>query len=183
MEIAVVRLTYFVHSTTTDNEQDIATGWHDGELSETGRNQARELGEDIRDHLFDAVFCSDLQRAIDSARLMFGDKAKLIQDDRLRECNYGDLNGLPATFKDHMDDYIYQPFSNGESYRDVEARVESFVNQLRQDYEGKKVAIVAHQAPQLALDVLLAGKSWPEAIASDWRRRGAWRPGWEYVID
>jgi len=40
-----VDITYFVHGTTTDNEQELATGWLPGELSETGRRQAKDLGD------------------------------------------------------------------------------------------------------------------------------------------
>jgi len=41
---------------------------------------------------------------------------------------------------------------------------------------------VAHQAPQLALDVLLKGRTWPQAIAEDWRNKKAWQTGWEYEL-
>lgn len=177
----MVEITYFVHGTTTDNEAGIATGWRPGELSETGLRQAKELGVTIPEQHFDAVFCSDLQRAVDSARLMFGENYKIIQDDLLRECNYGSMNGLPHTFKDRLEDYVDNPFPEGESFRDVEVRLESFVEYIREHFEGKHIAVVAHQAPQLALEVILGGKSWHEAIKSDWRRRGAWRPGWEYI--
>ena len=44
------------------------------------------------------------------------------------------------------------------------------------------MAIVAHKAPQLALDVLLKGKTWKEAFAEDWRKTKSWKPGWEYEI-
>src|ERR1043166_984859 len=98
----MITITYFVHGTTTDNEQKLATGWLPGELSAAGREQAKKLGEQVADQTFDVVFCSDLQRAIDSAQLGFGDKYTIIQDDRLRECNYGDLNGKPHTFKNQM---------------------------------------------------------------------------------
>jgi broad specificity phosphatase PhoE len=178
----MVTITYFVHGTTTDNERDLATGWLPGELSPVGLTQAKQLGTQVADQHFDVVFCSDLKRAIDSAHLGFGGTYKIIQDDRLRECDYGELNGTPNTFKDNLVDYIDQPFPDGESYRDVEARLESFCNFLRENYDGKHVAIVAHQGPQLALDVLLKNKSWTEAIAEDWRRKGAWQPGWQYTI-
>lgn len=179
----MVSLVYFVHGTTTDNEQKLATGWLPGELSAAGREQAKKLGEQVADQQFDVVFCSDLQRAIDSAELGFGKKYKIIQDDRLRECNYGALDGGPKAVKDSMmDDCIDHPFPNGESYRDVEARLESFCNFLRQKYDGKRVAIVAHQGPQLALDVILKNKSWEQAIAEDWRKTSAWQPGWQYII-
>lgn len=178
----MVTITYFVHGTTTDNEQHLATGWLPGELSEKGRQQAATLGQQAADKQFDVVFCSDLKRAIDSAHLAFGDKYKIIQDDRLREANYGDHNGLPHTFKDNMADYIDNPFPNGECYRDVEMRMQAFCEFLKDKYDGKHIAIVAHQAPQLALEVILKGKSWGQAITEDWRRTGDWQPGWEYII-
>lgn len=178
----MVTLTYFVHGTTTDNEQELATGWLPGELSEVGRTQSAQLGEQVADQQFDVVFCSDLKRAVDSAQLAFGNKYKIIQDDRLRECDYGKLNGQPHSFKDNLVDYIDEPFSGGESLRDVEARLEAFCTFLKDNYDGKHVAIVAHQAPQLALDVLLKNKSWQQAIKEDWRHTKAWQPGWHYTI-
>ncbi len=178
-----VNITYFVHGTTTDNEQGLATGWLPGELSAKGKEQAAVLGEQVADKQFDIVFCSDLQRAIDSANLGFSNKYKIIQDKRLRECNYGDMNGTSAkTFKNNMHDYIASSFPNGESYRDVENRMASFVEFLKRDYDGKHIAIVAHQGPQLALDVLLRGKTWQEAIDEDWRKTKSWQPGWEYTV-
>jgi len=177
----MVTITYFVHGVTTDNEQRIATGWLPGELSVVGRQKAADLGKMVEDKHFDVVFCSDLQRAIDSAQLGFGNKYQIVQDKRLRECNYGDLDGQPNTFKDDLEKYITRPFPNGESYQDVEQRLRGFIEFLNQNYSGKHIAIVAHQAPQLALDVILRGKTWPQAITEDWRKRKAWQPGWEYI--
>jgi broad specificity phosphatase PhoE len=178
----MVTITYLVHGTTIDNEQGLATGWLPGQLSGLGISQAKQLGEQTEDRQFDIVFSSDLKRAIDTVQLAFKDKYPTAQDDRLREANYGDLNGLPHTFKDKMTDYINEPFPNGESLRDVEMRLQSFCDFLKENYDGKHVAIVAHQAPQLALEVILKGKSWDQAIAQDWRRTGAWQPGWDYII-
>lgn len=181
MQCMAVNITYFVHCTTTDNEQGIATGWLPGELSEVGRQQAIKLGEQTADREFDVVICSDLQRAVETTKLCWGDKYPVVQDERLRECNYGDMNGLPHSFKDKMYDYIDNPFPNGECYRDVEARMESLLKDIREKYDGKRVAFMAHQAPQLALDVLLRGKTWQQAIDEDWRKAKAWQPGWEYT--
>lgn len=178
----MVTITYFVHGTTTDNEEHLATGWLPGELSEKGLEQAKQLAGQAAGKHFDVVFCSDLRRAIQTASIAFAETYDIIEDDRLREANYGDLNGLPHTFKDKMSDYIDHPFPNGESYRDTEARLQSFCDFLKREYDGKHVAIVAHQAPQLALDVILGGKSWDQAIAEDWRRTGNWQPGWTYTI-
>ena len=179
----MVDITYFVHCTTTDNQDHLATGWLPGELSEAGREQAKKLGEQVSDKHFEVVLCSDLQRAIDSAELGFGDKYQILHDERLRECNYGDMNGKPHTFKNNMEGYIDAPFPNGESYKDVEKRMADFLTFLKQNYDGKHIAIVAHQAPQLALDVLLKGKTWQQAIDEDWRKTKAWQPGWEYRVE
>lgn len=179
----MVDIAYFVHCTTTDNQDHLATGWLPGELSEVGREQAKKLGDQAADKHFDIVFCSDLRRAVDTAKLSFGEKYQIIQDERLRECNYGDMNGKPHTFKDNMEDYVDTPFPNGESYKDVQKRMAEFLSYLKQNYDGKYIAIVAHQAPQLALDVLLKGKTWQQAIDEDWRKTKDWRPGWEYRVE
>lgn len=37
------QITYFVHSTTTDNQNGISSGWNDVGLSELGIRQSHEL--------------------------------------------------------------------------------------------------------------------------------------------
>lgn len=175
----VVTITYFVHGTTTDNEQRIATGWNHGELSELGKKQSVELPSKINEG-FDAVFSSDLKRAVDSAQLSFEGKYTLVIDKRLRECNYGDWNGKKKDW--NIINHIDIGYPNGESYKDVEIRIRDFLTFLKDNYEGKHIAIVAHQAPQLALDVVLRGRTWEQAIKEDWRERKAWQPGWTYLL-
>ena len=179
-----VHISYFVHGATTDNEQGISSGWKDVELSELGREQSIALREKTKDRKFDTIFCSDLRRAVDSAKLAWEGVYPIIPDARLRECNYGKLNGAASAIVEPMqeDECIEKPFPEGESYEDVKTRVADFLTYLKQKYDGKSVAIVAHKAPQLALDVLLKDKTWREALASDWRKTHAWQPGWEYVL-
>ena len=78
-----IKITYFVHGTTTDNENGLATGWSQGELSAKGISRVKNLAKVVQDKNFDVVFCSDLKRAIDSANIAFG-KYQIIQDKRLR---------------------------------------------------------------------------------------------------
>lgn len=179
-----VTITYFVHGTTTDNEKDISSGWFDVDLSELGRKQSIELKDQLGGKTFDVVFCSDLKRAVDSAQLTFAGTVPIIPDARLRECNYGDYNAQPSAIVSPLQDLsITKPFPNGESYGDVKTRIADFLEFLKQNYDGKHVAIVAHRAPQLALDVLLHHKTWEQAFAEDWRKRKAWQPGWDYVVE
>ncbi|MEK7583916.1 MAG: histidine phosphatase family protein [Patescibacteria group bacterium] len=177
-----VKITYFVHGTTIDNEKNLCTGWAPGELSELGIQQSKELGTLVTHMHFDALFCSDLKRAVDSAKIGFENTYKIIQDKRLRECNYGDLNQTDESNVDYTK-HIETPFPNGESLKNVEKRIYNFFDFLKTKYECKHVALLAHKAPQLALEVLLNKKTWGQAIAEDWRNKKAWQPGWEYVIE
>lgn len=179
----MINITYFVHGTTTDNENNKSSGWNDARLSELGIQQSKDLAKLTEDRKFDAVFTSDLSRAVDSAKLTWGNKYPSFADKRLRECNYGDLNGQDSNIVEPLQEKsIDTPMPKGESYEDVKARVEDFLNFLKQNYDGKHIAIVAHKAPQLALDVLLKNMSWEEAFANDWRKRKAWQPGWDYEM-
>lgn len=179
-----IQITYFVHGTTTDNEQHISSGWKDVELSELGIKQSIDLKDQTKDIKFDVVFCSDLKRTQDSAKLSWEGTYEIIPDARLRECNYGTLNGASSDIVEPMqeEECIEKPFPEGESYEDVKARVADFLEFLKKNYDGKVVAIVAHKAPQLALDVLLKGKTWQQALAEDWRKTKSWKPGWEYEV-
>ena len=153
-----------------------------GELSEKGIAQAHALKDTIKNEEFNIVFCSDLKRAVDSSKINFeGRNIEIVQDSRLRECNYGDYNGQDSKLANYFT-HIEEKFPNGESMQDVEKRMASFVSFLKQNHNNKKVAIVAHKAPQLALEVLLNGKTWQEALETDWRLTGTWQPGWDYTI-
>jgi broad specificity phosphatase PhoE len=178
-----VDITYFVHGTTTDNEKEISSGWSDVELSELGIQQSIELKEKINVKNFDVVFCSDLKRAVHSAELTFKNEVEIIRDARLRECNYGNYNAQPSSIVEPLQEqYIQKRFPNGESYEDVKTRISEFLEDVKQKYNNKHIAVVAHKAPQLALDMLLSGKSWDQAFAEDWRKKKAWQPGWKYTL-
>ena len=179
----MVEITYFVHATTTDNLEKRCTGWLQGELSEKGIAQAENLAKVIKDEYFDVVISSDLKRAIDSAKINFdGRNVEMKTDSRIRECNYGDLDGGDSKLVVY-EEHVIDAFPNGASMKDVEMRIRDFVAFLKENYDGKKVAIVAHKAPQLALNVVLNNMTWEDAIANDWRKTGSWQPGWKFVIE
>ena len=178
-----VKITYFAHGTTTDNENDIATGQAPGELSDLGIKQSKKLPKKIKNNTFSVVFCSDLKRAADSARLSFGKTHKIIKDRRLRECDFGKFtNKNFSKIEDKMHKFINKKFPEGESLKDVEERIRDFLKFLIKDHNNKHVAILAHWAPQLALEVITENKSWKTAIDEDWRKTKSWKPGWIYKV-
>ena len=174
------KIIYFVHGTTFDNDTKKSSGWKNVELNDLGIRQAKELREQAKDPDFDILITSDLIRAVDSANLGWPELNK-IEDNRLRECNYGDFNGEDES-KVKYEEHINIPFPNGESLKDVEKRINDFINFIKETHADKTVAIVAHRATQLAFEVLTKGVTWEEAIANDWRKTKAWQPGWKYII-
>lgn len=174
------KIIYFVHGTTYDNQDKKCSGWKQVELNDLGKEQALNLGKINKDIKFDIIFTSDLVRAIDSANIAFPNQKKII-DKRLRECNYGDYDGESKELVVY-EKYIDNPFPNGESLKNVEERINDFIEYIKKEYKGKTIGIVAHRAPQLAFEVLTKNITWEKAIENDWRKTGAWQPGWEYII-
>jgi 2,3-bisphosphoglycerate-dependent phosphoglycerate mutase len=65
-------------------------------VSSAGRDQAIRLDDRRRNDAVDAVFTSDLARAVETATLAFqSTPIPVLHDWRLRECDYGELNGAP----------------------------------------------------------------------------------------
>ena len=176
-----VKIMYYVHGTTTDNEKHVSSGWKNVELSKKGIEKSFALKEKVPMDKRDIVFCWDLKGAVVSANNIFGGIKEIVEDRRIRECNYGDLDGKDTSLVKY-EEHIQVPFPNGESLKDVEKRISEFLNYLKDNYDGKTVALVAHKAPQLAIEVLTQNKTWDEAIETDWRKTKSWQPGWEYEI-
>ncbi len=181
--MSVTRITYFVHGTTFDNEAGISSGWKNVQLSPLGVEQNKALMKQIEGWQFDAVYSSDLQRAVATADFLFEGRIKVVIDERLRECNYGRYNGSSSKLVEPLQrKYVKDPFPEGESYEQVKQRIRSLLDDLMTDYAGADLAFVSHKGPQLALEVLLNGKSWEQAFDEDWRKTGSWQPGWQYLI-
>ena len=175
-----IELVYETHSTTIDNETGIATGWLEGRLSDRGRVQAAALGERRREDGLASVFTSDLGRAIETAEIAFaGSGLPVHQDWRLRECNYGELNGTPAAdIEAERARRIDEPFPGGESYQQVVDRTRDFLNDLFPDLDGSRVLLIAHSANRWSLQHLLLGMPLEQVLAAPFD----WQEGWEYAL-
>jgi broad specificity phosphatase PhoE len=175
-----VELVFETHSWSTDNEAGIATGWLDGRLSEQGRHLAAELGRRRRNDGISVVFTSDLGRAVETAEIAFADGTIPVQRDaRLRECNYGALNSMPAErLGAEKRRRIAEPYPEGESYRHVVARVRDFLDELARTHDGERVLVIGHAATRWSLDHLLDGAALEDLVEAPFD----WREGWLYVV-
>jgi len=173
-----VQLVFETHSTTTDNEAGIATGWLPGELSKIGRGKARDLGARRRNDGLAAVYSSDLARAVETARIAFAaSPVPLFQDARLRECHYGELDGTPSTGLDRQS-HIDEPFPGGQSYREVTREMAAFLRDIQSRHEGERILLISHSANRWALEHLLNNIPLEDLIDAP----SAWQPGWEFVL-
>lgn len=176
----MITIIYETHATSLDNEQDLASGHHDVDLSERGEQQARELSERYREQPPNAVFCSDLRRAYRTAEIAFADRdVPIIKDARLRELNYGDWTRRPGKeVQAERARRITEPFPNGESYVQAMTRMRDFLVDLWRDYNGKTVLIIGHRATHHGVDYLINRRSLEELV----QERFVWQPGWKYLL-
>ena len=175
-----IELVFETHSITEDNEQGRATGWLPGRLSAQGRVKARQLGRRRADDRIAAVFSSDLARATETASLAFaGSPIPVLHDWRLRECDYGQRNGMPAAElhagrRDHLD----RPYPGGESWRQAVMRVGRFLGDVPLRWDGQRVLVVGHVATRWGLDHFIGGVALEDLVEEDF----AWQEGWEYLL-
>lgn len=123
----------------------------DQPLTEKGMLQAERLANRLRNISFDAVYASDLKRAIQTAQVLLNAltrKPEYLMDKRLREIDMGDVlktswDGFPEHYekwKLHEED---MPYPNGESGTDVWNRCGMLTEELLQN-PGGRIAIVCH---------------------------------------
>lgn len=140
---------YFArHGETVWNVENKICGMTDSPLTEKGRQQARELGQKVKESgvQIDEILYSPLSRAADTAKAV-AEAAGLPArcEPRLREQCFGKYEGTPrdgAEFrlsKTHFADR----YDGGESMMQLAQRIYNLLDELRQD-ENKTYLLVAH---------------------------------------
>lgn len=160
MDVPLTKIILARHGATEWNAQRRYLGHTDQLLNERGRKQAKELGSALAHFHFDAIYCSDLRRARETAaevqRAVFDaglSRPPIISDARLRETDFGRIEGLTyeeamARFPEEMTRWYEQietlaPPGGKESLSDVRSRVCHFMKEVSgQDYS--RILIVTH---------------------------------------
>lgn len=120
------------HGETTFSASKRVAGWSDPPLTDNGRSQAETLRPVVDGQEFAGVWSSDLVRTVESARLAWGTAEP---DARLRECNFGDLEGCSYEEADTTYGEVFSVFRDfqapaGESHLEFRGRVENFIDGL-----------------------------------------------------
>jgi broad specificity phosphatase PhoE len=150
----VARLLLVRHGVTDHNTNHRFAGYTDIELSDTGREQAGKLGERLAGEKIDAVFSSDLKRALATAQAVVnGHDVEIKQYPELREMNYGAAEGmtfneLKKAYPDLAESIIHFNtgicFPEGETFMGFVSRSCGFLDMLKGYGEDKTVLVVSH---------------------------------------
>lgn len=161
----MIHLTIIRHGETIENASNLCQGQQQGTLSELGINQAKLLGERLKDEAIDVFYSSDLQRTIDTATeiLRYHPKLKLNPEPLLRERYLASWEGKPFP-----DDWHWEYLPEGaETNDDMMARAQRFIDLVMKRHEGKRVMAVTHGGLIRALRTVLAHKKASEYFSWD----------------
>ena len=143
------------HGETDGNAANLAQGHYDAPLNETGKAQAKLLGERLKNWHFDAVYSSDSARALQTAEPLLKRRPDLDIETTpaIREKNYGDCENYSwqqlrdeyrETFAQILDPKIGSDirFPGGETDREHNDRVAKFTREIIADHDEDATIVV-----------------------------------------
>lgn len=150
MKLYIVR-----HGETDLNVREIAQGHIDVPLNERGKKQAELLGELLEVVNFDAVYSSDLKRAVQTTKaVMKYQDCKVVYSKKIREMNYGILEGKPyADLARYYDEQLTKhPTRNrfeirvpkGETGLQVQKRIVRFLKEVYRKHPNDTILFSTH---------------------------------------
>ena len=159
------------HGQSQANVDKIFAGHLDSPLSELGKRQALLLKEYLLTQKIDAIYSSDLVRAVDTIK-PYADQVGLsvTTDKELREFYGGDFEGvkyedLPKLYpieygKFWLQDTENTQMPNGESVKGGMERAYNVILKLAQENLGKSIAIATHGGIIRGFECLANGVKW-----------------------
>ncbi len=142
------------HGETQGNAEHRYQGQNGTPFNATGLAQAERLAERLANESIDAILCSDLRRALQTAEPVAKRLGlEIVPDARLREVDVGEWEGLtfadieeryPDFMADWMTDKGYTRIPGGESAFDMAQRIEDLVISLRTRPDEETILLVTH---------------------------------------
>ena len=148
------------HGETVDNVNKIMQGQTQGELTENGRTQARQLGMKLADIRFDTFVSSDLKRSVDTCLIIADAQGKdVVQTHLLRERDWGSFTGryIPDLKDEVWPDDI-------ESLDALKERAGRFLRWLLENFPDQTVLAVGHGIINKAIQAVLFDKPMNEVM-------------------
>ncbi len=161
------RLLLVRHGTTEFNSTRRFDGYSDIEMNATGYRQVERLRDRLASEKIDAVYSSDLKRALVTAEVISSDhKVDIITCPELREINYGNIEGLTFGEISRLYPEVAESITNfspklkfpgGESFEEFIGRTSKFLNNLEKHAPSQTILIVSHSGPLRTLVCHLLG--------------------------
>ncbi|MBA7659294.1 Phosphoserine phosphatase 1 [subsurface metagenome] len=161
------RLLLVRHGITESNSAQKFVGHSDVELSTAGYRQVERLRDRLVDDKIDAVYSSDLRRALVTAEVISsGHEVDIVTCPELREVNYGNVEGLtfeeisrlyPEVAESLTNFSLRLKFPGGESFEGFIGRTSKFLDRLKKHTLSQTMLIVAHGGPLRVLVCCLLG--------------------------
>lgn len=153
------------HGETDWNAVGRWQGHTDRSLTERGRRQAAELADRLANVVINAVYSSDLLRAVETAEPVAKRLGLLLQTlPELREVDVGTWAGLT---RDEVAERFPEGFrrwsewqtgwEDGETYDEMGERVVGAILRLAGEQEGGRILVVSHGGAIRALHAAAAG--------------------------
>ena len=141
--IALVR-----HGVTEWNYDARAQGHSDIPLSDEGRYQAEAVGARLRMERWDALYSSDLSRAVSTARAIGRHTGhEVLIDSRLRERNIGLAEGTTQHERQlRWPGVPWNSLPGLEPHEELARRAMDALTEIARRHEGERVIVVSHGA-------------------------------------
>jgi broad specificity phosphatase PhoE len=153
------------HGETDWNRDRRWQGHADPPLNVAGRRQADALARALADTPIEAIYASDLCRAVETAEIVAADRGlTVVADPELREINVGEWSGLttsqiearfPAGFARHNEGG--DGWEHGESHEEMSKRIAGAVGRIAAAHPEGTVLVVIHGGTIRALLATAAG--------------------------
>lgn len=150
------------HGETAGNKNNQFRGWLDIPLNAKGKKEAQGAREYLADKGIKRVFCSDLGRAIETAKIVLP-SIKAERDPMMRPWDVGVFSGKDREeTQEDFNHYIDNPevrIPDGESLKEFAARMNKvFKRYLKEGKEYGPVLLVWHSSNCLQLEKQVEGK-------------------------
>ena len=156
MKLLVVR-----HGRTDWNDLKKVQGIADIELNNEGKEQAKKTAELLKDKNIDLIISSPLIRTRQTAEIINEERnIEILFDDRIKERDYGEFEGLKKDIFGFHDFWIYSKnlrYEKAENIQDFFKRIYGFLDEIKEKYKDKTVLIVIHGGVSVALDAYFNG--------------------------
>lgn len=152
MSISTTTFTVVRHGQTGHNRTRRWQGQFNSQLDETGWSQAEAVARRLRQCHFDAVYASDLDRTVDTAKVIVGERPITLLP-ALREWHLGEWQDqfiddirkrFPEEFAVYAAGSADYAFPGGESHDQLRQRVADCFEELAQRHPGQSLLVVAH---------------------------------------